>query len=112
MEAEDVAAERQRAEEPDPLDDGICIILQGLSKRFPAEVRQQQQLLRRAWSLVVLPDAYSSIVRSTGATLRYALRSTLPISVTVGSGLSDAAPGRSLPCLELHVGCTRQVPDA
>ena len=39
MEAEDVAEERRRAEDPDPLDEDACIILQGLSKRFPAEVR-------------------------------------------------------------------------
>ena len=39
VEAEDVAEERRRAEDPDPLDEDACIILQGLSKRYPAEVR-------------------------------------------------------------------------
>ena len=39
MEAEDVAEERLRAEDPDPLNADSCIILQGLSKRYPAEVR-------------------------------------------------------------------------
>jgi len=40
MEAEDVAEERRRAEDPDPLDEDACIILQGLSRRYPAEVRE------------------------------------------------------------------------
>ena len=43
MEAEDVAEERRRAEDPDPLDEDACIMLQGLSKRYPAEVRKHDQ---------------------------------------------------------------------
>ena len=39
MEPEDVAEERARAEDPDPLDLDACIVLQGLSKAYPAEVR-------------------------------------------------------------------------
>ena len=64
MEAEDVARERQRAEEPDPLDDDICIILQSLSKQFQAEVRLQLSLSQMGMAACSNPD-FVNLVRHT-----------------------------------------------